>query len=59
MDLNKLKVVPVSTKNVIASRLEDGSLPGLGPSLEIPKPKALVELEDQVYETLLCKDIRN
>ena len=56
-DLNKTEAASVPPKNVVASRTEDGSLPDLGPIIQVPKPMALAEVADQVYETVLRKDV--
>ena len=58
-DTNKLKVAPARPKNVVASRSEDGSLSDLVPSLHVPKPTTLVEVADQVYETVLREEVRH
>ena len=51
-DPNKLEAALVCPENVVAYRLEDNSLPDLGPSLQVPKPTVLAEVADQVYETM-------
>ena len=58
-DPNKLEASPVRPENVVASQLEDGSLPYLGPSLKVPKPTAMEEVEDHVYETVLREEVRH
>ena len=57
MDPNQLEEVPILPENVVAYQLENGYLPNLGPSLQFPKPMALSEAADQVYETVLCKEV--
>ena len=53
------EAVPVRPENVVTYRLEDGSLSDLGPSLQVPKPTTLEEVSDQVYVTVLCKEVRH
>ena len=57
-DPDKLEVASVRPKNVIAYLSEYVSLPDLGPSLQVPKPAALAEVSDQVYETVLHDKVR-
>ena len=45
-------------KNVVTSRPKDGSLSDLGKSLQVLEPMALAELVDQIYETVLLKEVR-
>ena len=52
-------MVPVCSGNVVTYPLEDSSLPYLGPVLQVPGPIALVEVVDQVYETVLRKEVRH
>ena len=52
-DPDKLEVASVCPKNVVAYLSEYVSLPDLGPSLQVPKPVALAEVSDRVYETVL------
>ena len=52
-----LKAAPVCPKNIVSSRPEDGSLPDLVPSLQVPKPTALSEVADQVYDTILREEV--
>ena len=59
LDPNQLEKVLVRPNKLVASRLEDGSLTDLVPSLQVPKPTALTEVADQVYETVLCKEVRH
>ena len=51
-DLNKLEAALVCPENVVAYRLEENSLPDLGPSLQVLKLTVLAEVADQVYETM-------
>ena len=55
-DPNKLEAALVCPDNIVASQPEDGSLPDLGPSLQVTKLTALVEVTDQVYENVLCEE---
>ena len=57
LDPNHIEEAPVRPENVFASLLEDGSLSDLGPSLLVLKPTVLAEVEEQVYETVLCKEV--
>ena len=59
LDLNNLEEAPVYPENLVASRSEDGSLSNLGPSLQVKKPTALAEVADQVYDTVLRKEVRH
>ena len=59
MDPNKLKSAPVRPENVVAYRSEDGSLSDLVPNLQVPKPTELVEVANQVYETVLHEEVQN
>ena len=54
-----LKAAPVCTKNIVSSRPEDGSLPYLVPSIQVPEPMVMVEVADQFYETLLREEVRH
>ena len=52
---NKFEELPVRPEDIIASQAEDGALSDLCPSLQVPKPAALLEVPDQVNKTELCK----
>ena len=58
-DLNKLEAARVRPNIVVASLPEDSSLLDFGPSLQVPKPKARAEVADQVYDTILQKEVRH
>ena len=58
-DINKLEAELVCPENVVVSRSEDGYLSNLGPSLQVKKPTALAEVADQVYDTVLRKEVRH
>ena len=47
------------SENVVTYLPEDGSLPDLGPIHQVLEPKALAEVADQVYETVLRKEVRH
>ena len=48
---DKFEAAPVRPEDVIASQAEGGSLSDLCPSIQVPKPAALLELMDQVNNT--------
>ena len=52
---NYFEAAPVRPENIIASRVEDGTLSNLCPSIQIPKQAALSEVSDQVNKTKICK----
>ena len=52
---NKFEALPVNPVDIIASQAEDGALYDLCPSIQVPKPAALLEVPDQVNKTELCK----
>ena len=54
-----LKAASVRSENVVTSRPEDGYLLDLGPSLQVPEPIAMVEVEYQIYETKLRKEVHH
>ena len=56
-DPYQLETAPVRSKNVVTSQPEDGTLTDLEPSIQVPDPMALAEVADQVYETLLRKEV--
>ena len=58
-DPYQLKMTQVCSENLVTYRPEDGSLSDLGPSLQVPEPTVLAEVLDQVYETVLGKDVRH
>ena len=58
-DPYQLKVASVRSDNVVTSRTVDGSLPDLGPSLQVPEPTVLAEVADQVYETVIHNYFRH
>ena len=58
LDAKNLKAAPVRPENVVAYRQEDGSLTDLGPSLQVLKHNVLAEVVDQVYDTVLRKEVR-
>ena len=58
-DPYQLKAAPVRLKNIFTSWSEDGSLSELLPSLQVTKHEALSEVPDQVYETVLCEEVRH
>ena len=49
----------VRSENIVTSRPEDGALSDLVPSLQVPEPTALAEVSDQVYETVLRKEVHH
>ena len=59
MGTNQLEAAPFLPDNIFSYRLEDGSLPDLGPSLQVPEPTALAKVTDRVYETVLHKEVRH
>ena len=58
-DTNNIKAAPVRPENMVASRPEDSYLSDLGPSLQVPKPTVLVEVENQVYKIVLHDEIHH
>ena len=54
-----IEAASVQSENVVTSRPEDGSLPDLEPSLQVLGLTALVEVADQVYETVLREEVRH
>ena len=56
-DSNLLEAAPVRPENVVTAQPRDGSLPDLRPSLQVSEPMALADVEYQVYETVLCKEV--
>ena len=52
-----LKAASVRSENEVTSRPEDGYLLDLGPSLQVPEPTSLAEVADQVYDTILRKEV--
>ena len=58
-DSYQLEAALVRSKNVVTSRPEDSSLPDLGPSLQLLEPTVLTEVADQVYETVIYKEVRH
>ena len=58
-DPYQLEASLVRSKNIVTSRPEGGVLLELVPSIQVPEPTALAEVADQVYETVLHKEIRH
>ena len=58
-DPYQLKMTQVCSENLVTYRPEDGSLSDLGPSLQVPEPTVLAEALDQVYETVIGKEVRH
>ena len=57
-DPYQIEVAPVRCENVVTYRPEDGSLSDLGLIFQVLEPTDLSEVADQVYETLLLKEVR-
>ena len=58
-DPDQLEATTVHSENLVTSQPEDGSLPELVPSLQVLEPTALAEVADQLYETLIPKEVRH
>ena len=56
VDPYHLEAASIRSENVVTSRKEDSSLSDFGPSIQVLEPTALVEVADQVYETVLHKE---
>ena len=56
-DTNQFETASVRSENLVTSHSEDSYMPDLGPSVQVPEPTALAEVSDQVYETILCKEV--
>ena len=55
----QIEAALVRSKNVVTSRPEEGDLLDLGPIFQVPEPMALAEVSDQVYESVLHKEVRH
>ena len=54
-----IEAASVRSENVVTSRLEDGSLPDLGPSLQFTEPTVLAEVADLLVEYGLIYLVRH
>ena len=57
VDPYHLEAASIRSENVVTSRKEDSSLSDFGPSIQVLEPTALVEVADQVYKTVLLKEV--
>ena len=58
-DPYRIEVALVWSWNVVTSLPKDSSLLDLGPSNMVLEPMALLKVADQVYKTVLCKEVRH